>query len=189
MADPREFIVFDTETTGMPPGARLVEIGAIKVRGESVIDRFDSLVNPQIPIPSQVVSVHGISDEDVQDAPHAREVLLKFADWAGKLPLLGHNVAFDAAMLATESLRAGLSLPKNPTYCTLQSARRFLRRKSHSLENLVRDLDLPTAEHHRASSDALHTLHVLWRIQEVASCRAVLKKGRAVHEFAPKGWS
>jgi len=43
---PREFVVFDTETTGMPPGARLVEIGGLKIRGNNVVDRFERLVNP-----------------------------------------------------------------------------------------------------------------------------------------------
>ncbi len=167
MALPREFVVFDTETTGMPPGARLVEIGALKVRGGHIVDRYERLVYPETPIPQNVIRVHGIDDEAVAEAPTAAEVLPEFLAWAGKLPLVGHNVRFDASMLAAEAVRVGLSLPDNPTLCSLRASRRLLQRRSHSLENLVRELDLPPADHHRALADAQHTLHLLWKLDSL----------------------
>ena len=51
------FVVFDTETSGMPPGGRLVEIGAIRVRGGHVVDRYQRLVFPEGPIPEQVIAI------------------------------------------------------------------------------------------------------------------------------------
>ncbi len=165
MALPREFVVFDTETTGMPPGARLVEIGALKVRGNHVLERFDRLVYPECPIPEAVIQIHGIDDRMVAEAPTAKQVLPEFLQWIGKAPLLGHNIRFDATVLAAEAARYHLPLPENPTLCTLLASRKLLKRRSHSLESLVRELHLPAAAHHRPLADAEHTLHLLWKME------------------------
>ena len=185
----REFVVFDTETTGMPPSGRLVEIGALKVRGNHVVDRFERLVFPECPIPSQVTAIHGIRDADVAEAPNAGTVLNEFVEWAGAAPLVGHTVAFDAAIVAAECQRFGIPVPVNPTWCTLRAARSLLRRPSHSLQALVQDLGLPQSKHHRAMADAEHTLNLLWRMMESAGDRFKLSafgKGRALSDLAPE---
>jgi len=165
---PREFVVVDTETTGMPPSARLVEIGALRVKGRNIVDRFETLVNPEAPIPEVVVRVHGITDAAVAEAPPASEILPKFLAWMGPLPLVAHNARFDASMLACECARLGISIPSNPVLCTLLAARKILQRPSHALEALVDDLGLPRGDHHRAASDAEHCLNLLQRMEEVA---------------------
>lgn len=165
----REYVVFDTETTGMPPGGRLVELGAIKVRGSTMVDRFERLVFPEGPIPAEVTAIHGITDAMVAAAPDARTVVSEFLEWAGPAPLLGHNISFDAAILAAECRRFGIAVPDNPTWCTLRAARGLLKRRSHSLQSLVAELGLPPAEHHRALADAQHTLNLWWRLCEVGS--------------------
>lgn len=165
MTLPREFVVFDTETTGMPPGARLLEIGALKVRGLHVVDRFEALVYPECPIPPTVIRIHGIRDIDVKDAKTADEVVPAFLKWAGKAPLVGHNVRFDATVLAAEAARYGISLPDNGTLCTLKASRKLLKRRSHALQSLVEELGLPTAEHHRALADAEHTLNLMFKME------------------------
>ena len=185
----REYVVFDTETTGMPPSGRLVEIGALKVRGRTVVDRFERLVFPEGPIPPEVSRIHGIVDADVEDAPVAGPVLREFLEFAGDAPLVGHNVAFDAATVAGECLRFGLPLPRNPTWCTLRAARSVLRQDSNSLEALVRDLGLPPAAHHRALADAEHALHLLWRLMDALGDRFKLSafgRGRALDAHAPE---
>jgi DNA polymerase III epsilon subunit family exonuclease len=189
MGLPRDFVVFDTETTGMPPGARLVEIGAIRVRGASVTERYQQLIYPEMPIPDRVVAVHGINDQEVADAATAEEVLPDFFTWIGDLPLFGHNVSFDASMLAGECARIGLKPPQNPTFCTLGAARSILRRRSHSLENLAKDFSLPNQRFHRAADDAETTLHLLWKLQEVAGPAFHMRqlgKGAPVSSFAPR---
>lgn len=188
MGLPREFVVFDTETTGMPPGARLVEIGALKVRGGNIVDRYEQLIYPETPIPPGVIRVHGIEDQDVAEAPTAADALPEFLKWIGKLPLVGHNVRFDASMLAVEAVRVGLVLPENPTLCSLQASRGLLKRRSHSLENLVRELDLPAADHHRALADAQHTLHLLWKLESLFGRefhRSHLGAGAPLSSFVP----
>lgn len=184
----REFVVFDTETTGMPPSGRLVEIGALKVRGAAVVERFERLVFPEGPIPEGAIAIHGITDAMVADAPDAGEVVKEFLAWAGGAPLLGHNVAFDAAIVAAECRRFGLAPTDNATWCTLRAARGLLKRRSHSLESLVTELGLPPAGHHRALADAQHTLNLWWRLSEVCATggRAPAARGRSLAEHLPE---
>lgn len=165
MALPYEFVVFDTETTGMPPGARLLEIGALKVRDQQVVDRFEALVFPECPIPPAVIRIHGIQDHDVKDAETAEKVLPAFLKWAGEAPLVGHNVRFDANVLAAEAARYGMELPNSDTLCTLKASRKLLKRRSHALQALVEELGLPSATHHRALADAEHTLNLMFKME------------------------
>jgi DNA polymerase III epsilon subunit family exonuclease len=188
MGLPREFVVFDTETTGMPPGARLVELGAIKVRGDQIVERFQELIFPELPIPPKTTEIHGLSDQDVARSRTAADVVPKFLDWIGKLPLFGHNVSFDATMLACECGRLAISPPENATYCTLSASRSLLRRRSNSLSNLAIEFGIDTGRAHRASDDAETTLQLLWKLIEIAGKgfkMDQLGSGASVASFAP----
>src|SRR5919106_2120531 len=89
-----EFVVFDLETTAMKPeNGYIVDIAALRVRDGQVVDRFESLVNPGRPIVGH--QVHGISTDDVANAPTAAEVLSRFVEWVGETPVVAHNVSFD----------------------------------------------------------------------------------------------
>ena len=72
-----EFIVFDVETTGLSPrdGDRIIEIAAMKVKGAVVVDKWYSLINPQRALPPEAMSVNGITEEMISDAPTAPDVL------------------------------------------------------------------------------------------------------------------
>ncbi len=89
-----EFVVFDLETTAMKPeNGYIVDVAALRVRGGQIVDRFESLVNPGRPIVGH--QVHGISTDDVANAPTAAEVLTNFTQWVGDAPIVAHNISFD----------------------------------------------------------------------------------------------
>ncbi len=89
-----EFVIFDLETTAMKPeNGYIVDIAALRVRDGQVVDRFESLVNPGRPIIGH--QVHGISTDDVANAPTAAEVLTNFTQWVGDAPVVAHNISFD----------------------------------------------------------------------------------------------
>ncbi|MEC9492161.1 3'-5' exonuclease [Flexistipes sp.] len=95
-----EFTVFDTETTGLSPykGAKLVEIGAVKVRKGLNLDlssTFTRLINPKIRIPYSAYKIHKISNEKVIHAPDISEVLPEFAEFTENSVVVAHNAKFD----------------------------------------------------------------------------------------------
>jgi DNA polymerase III epsilon subunit family exonuclease len=182
------YVVFDTETTGMPPGARIIEIGAVKVVNNEIVDTFEVLLNPECNIPRNVIRVHGIDNSMVDDKLTASAALPAFTDWLGDLPLVGHNVRFDAAMLASELWRADLRISKNKTYCTLSAARKLLQQKSNSLSDLVTDLNLPNQISHRALADAENTFFLLQHIElecGAETCWSKMGNGAPLSGFKP----
>lgn len=163
-----------------------MEIGALRIRGQNLIDRFQTLIFPETPIPPEVSSVHGIYDEDVAAAPSAAEALPEFLAWTKGRPLIAHNAGFDASILAAEGVRLRLSLPENPILCTLAASRKILNRRSHALENLVRELDLPSGLHHRALEDAQHCWNLLLKLQQMANFNdRTLGPGRPLNSYVP----
>ena len=74
-----------------PENGYIVDIAALRVRDGQVVDRFESLVNPGRAIVGH--QMHGISTDDVANAPTAAEVLTNFTQWVGDTPVVAHNVA------------------------------------------------------------------------------------------------
>lgn len=152
------FVAFDTETTGMwAPINRIVEIAAVKFRLDSeVISTFQSLVNPLMTIPAEVIEIHGITDEMVRDAPRVDEALVRFMEFCGgESVLVAHNAPFDISFLGTESRRYRLPFADNPILDTVDIYHRFFPGlASYSLLNLIRHFNLSAQQEHRALSDA-----------------------------------
>ena len=132
-------VTLDFETTGLYPerGDRIVEIGAVEITGRRVGEAFHTLVNPERPIPEEVVRIHGITDEKVKDAPRFAEVvdqLLAFLDGA---TLVIHNASFDLKFLHAELARAGRPFPEDaPVVDTLSYARKKHPGERNSLDAL-----------------------------------------------------
>jgi len=103
-------IFFDLETTGINvANDRIVEIAYLKVEVNGNETSKTILVNPEMPIPKKSTDIHGISDEDVKDAPKFNEIAKSIAQEFEGCDLAGYNsVKFDIPLLAEEFLRAGV---------------------------------------------------------------------------------
>ncbi len=158
-----EFVVFDLETTGAKaPPCRITEIGAYRVKGGEVLDKFQTLVNPQTPIPSFIVGLTGITDAMVADAPPFEDVAHDFLEFIGDSVLVAHNSGFDMRFLNHE---IGRVFPDyklaNPCLCTVQLSRRLLPDiRNHKLVTVAEHYSIDLFNHHRASADALATAHI-----------------------------
>jgi DNA polymerase-3 subunit epsilon len=169
--DQLTFTVFDTETTGMSPekGAKLLEIGAVKVKPGLVLDLQDTyctLINPQAPIPYNAYAVHGISTAMVADKPVIDEVLPEFFDFAQNTVIAAHNARFDCSFVAHQSAECFMDNPLRRVIDTVKLARSaHSGLKSYSLGNLIHHFDmkipLPDTYRHRALYDAAHTALLL----------------------------
>jgi DNA polymerase III subunit epsilon len=158
-------VTFDTETTGLHPLInRVIELGAVRWRNGEPVDKFQTLVNPGEPIDPRSIAIHGITDEDVRDAPGIGAVLDDFLAFIGDAPLAGHNVGFDAAFILVEAMRANRTLPVIELLDTLTLSRlTFPGLRSHKLSSLSCALTLGGGTFHRALADALLTGKLLYR--------------------------
>jgi DNA polymerase III epsilon subunit family exonuclease len=158
-----EFVVFDLETTGAKtPPCRITEIGAYRVHGGRITAEFQSLVNPQMPIPPFITALTGISDAMVKDAPVFSEVICDFLDFIGDAVLVAHNAPFDMRFLnyeigrIYEDYRVG-----NPCLCTVQLSRKLVPQiENHKLKTLAEHYAVSLVNHHRAAADAFATAQI-----------------------------
>ncbi len=149
------FVVFDIETTGFSPVKnRIIEIGAVKVRNGEILDRFSTFVNPQAPIPYEIVKLTGIEDTHVADAPIIESALRDFLEFCQDAVLVAHNAGFDMSFIEENCRRLGL--PDEYTYVdTLGLARVLLPDQAkHTLDAVCKTLKINLENHHRAVDDA-----------------------------------
>jgi len=131
-------VVFDTEATGLSPPSHVVEVGAVKLLGDRMVDTFASLVKPPVHIPDRVVRIHGIDDSMVKHASSFKSVMEKFAEFIQGSVLVAHNAPFDLKVLSINLQRNGFPLWSNPVLDTCQISRRHFPEISlHSLVYLA----------------------------------------------------
>ena len=103
---PADYVVLDTETTGLRAQMdQIIEIEAVKVRGRSIIDSFDTLVDSGRSLDSRIVELTGITDAMLDDQPKIGDVLPLFWSWVGDNPVVCRNLRFDMRFFEAESTR------------------------------------------------------------------------------------
>ena len=150
------FVAFDLETTGLTPVVdRIVEIGAVRFRADEVIDTFQALVDPEMPISPGATATNGITDDMVKGQPTIEKVLPRFMDFLGQDIPVAHHAPFDVGFLAYDISRLNLTPADRPVLdiCTIPKSL-FPHAHGYRLENLVMFLDIPTGVLHRALTDA-----------------------------------
>jgi DNA polymerase III epsilon subunit family exonuclease len=158
----RPFVVFDVETTSrdVKQGA-LVEIGAVKVSKGKIEDRWSTLVNPGTPIVGR--QLHGITDDDVKDAPNPAQAAQTFLEWATDAMLVGHNIGFDIGFVEA-ALESGHKIEPGRYLDTLVIAREAYPDSDLKLGDLARFFALEVEPNHRALPDAEATAQLLIRL-------------------------
>jgi DNA polymerase-3 subunit epsilon len=165
------FCVLDLETTGLSPDRdAITEIGAVRYSQGVETGRFQSLVNPDAPIPPRITVVTGISHAMVIDAPRIGEALPSLLEFIGDAVIVGHNVRFDMSFLNATSLQLGYGRLPNQSVDTLRLAQRLVRKdlRSFKLSSLAAYFGSPVTPNHRALDDTLATAHVFWALLELA---------------------
>ncbi|MBO4973088.1 MAG: PolC-type DNA polymerase III [Clostridia bacterium] len=163
-----EFVVFDLETTGLSPRTcKIIEIGAVIIKGYEVVARYGKFVNPGFPIPQEITELTSITDDDVKDAETIDKVLPEFLEFIGDRLLIAHNASFDTSFVRQAALELGL--PFNNAYLDTVSLSRFLNPelKKHTLDSLARFYELEDFHHHRAVDDAEILAAIFFKMRQL----------------------
>lgn len=164
------YVVIDVETTGLDSNtSEILELGAIHVIDHEIADTFSSLVRPERPIPAQITSLTGITQDMVSAQGAALQPLLEqFWAFVGQSPVAWHNLDFDLAFLKKASVRFGISMPNIPIRDTLKLARGKLRDlPDHRLDTLMAHFGIEHTQQHRAIPDCVATFRVYEKLNEI----------------------
>jgi DNA polymerase-3 subunit epsilon len=161
------FVVVDLETTGGSHSSdAITEIGAVKIRGGEIIGEFQTLINPELPIPAFITVLTGITDAMVVEAPKISEALFSFLEFAGspqETVVIAHNAPFDIGFLKSASARCDVPWPGYQVLDTARIARYVVTRDEApncKLGTLATFFGAHTDPNHRALSDARATVDV-----------------------------
>lgn len=161
------YVAFDTETSGaFPIESEVIELGAVKWRSGQIIDRYQTLLKPTELLTPFNISIHGITNEMVNDAPKMSEKIKEFHDFIDGCVLLAHHAPFDLGFMALDFERNKIAFPETFNLCTSLLSRALLHTTNHKLQTLVKELDLTGGEAHRAADDAYACFQVFLKCVE-----------------------
>lgn len=169
-----DYVIFDIETTGLSPESEMItEIGAVKMVGGRVVDRFSQLIDPKRPIPQNIVELTGITDEMVEGKPEISQVLPEFLSFCGKdAVIVAHNAKFDMGFVRFWARKLGYEI-NNRVEDTLELSRElFPDEKSHKLNTVAARLGVSLENHHRAVDDAEAAAGIFAKLMEIKEERA-----------------
>jgi DNA polymerase III epsilon subunit family exonuclease len=155
-------VVFDTETTGLSPTQdHVIEIAALALEGGAETGRFETLIDPGVPIPEALTAIHGITTEMVRGQPPIAAAARRFLEFAGDSVLAAHNAPYDISMLIVPVITSGLRPRGNPVIDTCRLARRLISSPNYQLGTVARSLGIPMPKAHRAMADVEACAEVL----------------------------
>ena len=158
-------VALDLETTGLDSARHaILEVGAVRFRGDEVIDTFQTLVNPAHPIPDFIQRLTNITPAMIERAPFFSTISSELEEFVGNEPVIGHNVQFDVGFLAANGLQLN-----NPAYDTWDLATVFMpRSRQYSLRFLTAHFNVGHEDAHRALADAMATKEVFLKLLRLA---------------------
>ena len=153
------FSIIDIETTGgSSKRDKITEIAVYVYDGEKIVNEYQTLINPERPIPYFISSLTGIDDDMVKDAPKFYEVAKQIIEVTKDSVFIAHNVGFDYNFIREEFKSLGFDF-KMKKLCTVQLSRKILPgMNSYSLGKICKDLNIEIKGRHRAAGDALATV-------------------------------
>lgn len=167
MKDIPELVALDVETTGLDPEKdRIVEIALIRISDGNIVDKLVTLLNPEMRIPPDVSSIHGITDNHVKNAPLFSDIAEPVLKLINGKTILVHNADFDIPFLKNELKLCGLELPDIEIIDTLDIARNHFCFSNNSLSTIATHYNIDTSCLHRAEADAIMTYGIYCKMVE-----------------------
>ena len=168
------FVVFDLETTGLSSeSCAIIEIGAVKVEGGEITDRYSTFVNPKRPIPYHIQELTSIRDDMVRNAPVIETVLPEFMAFCEGCVMVAHNAEFDMGFIEKNCRDQGIPIDK--TVLDTVTLSRFLlpALNRYKLDTVAKALQVSLEHHHRAVDDAACTAEIFIKLMEMLKQRGI----------------
>ncbi|MEX0339014.1 MAG: exonuclease domain-containing protein [Arenibacterium sp.] len=186
------YVPFDTETTGLSVETdAIVQLGAVRVLNGRLVEGeyLNSFVNPGRPIPSASTNIHGVTDDDVRDAPDIATAGRAFHHFARDAVLVAHNAPFDIGLLRKSQSEMGVEWTHPVLDTVLLSAVVFGTTEEHSLDALCDRLDIiiPADLRHTALGDATATGEVLVKLLPLLEGMGVQTFGELIEQTQRHG--
>jgi len=176
--------ILDVETTGAAaPYDRVIEIGVLRIENNRIVKKFESLINPEIPISPFIENLTGISSRQLEKAPLFSEIKNDLAELLDGCIFVAHNARFDYSFIKNEFKRIGISYTAKQL-CTVKLSRMlFPEHSHHNLDSIMERFEIACQRRHRALDDAGVVWNFLQKVQEgidedilQKALRQVLKK-------------
>lgn len=171
------YAIIDIESTGGNPLAdRIMEVAIFVYDGEEVVEKFESLINPEVEIPPFISRLTGISNKMVANAPTFSQIADIIDAMTRHAVFVAHNVQFDYAYIKAEFKRLNKAFQR-PKLCTVKLSRQLLPGKaSYSLGKLCRELQIHLEGRHRAAGDAAATVELFKILQQQDIHTGIIKQ-------------
>ncbi len=157
------FVCIDCETTGLEPEKdRIIEIAVATFQGDVILDRYETLVDPDVIILPESTAIHHITNEMVVGKPKIQEALPEVFKLIGRHLIIGHGVFFDISFVANSAKRFNIpcNILSRSYLDTLRLARLYGQSPVNSLEKLREHFNIPAEGAHRAMNDVMVNIEV-----------------------------
>lgn len=148
-------VYVDIETTGGSyKTSQIIEIAAIRVEDNKIVDEFRSLVNPGVSIPHWITNLTGLTENDLVHAPGFKDIAYQLQQILEGAIFAAHNVRFDYSFVKKQLEAVGYSF--NPKlFCTVRLSRAlYPHHQGHSLAKILERHNIRVSSRHRAYDDA-----------------------------------
>ncbi|RDY60756.1 exonuclease domain-containing protein [Flagellimonas nanhaiensis] len=171
------YTIIDIETTGNGiKGNKITEIAIYKHDGQEIIEEYNTLVNPQCPIPYFITGLTGIDDQMVQDAPTFTEIAEDILSITDGCIFVAHAVNFDYGVIKEEFRQIGVDFIRKKL-CTVRLSRKLIPGlHSYSLGKLCSSVGIPLKDRHRAGGDAHATTILFQKLLNTPDSEPVFQK-------------
>lgn len=154
-----DYTIIDIETTGLDPtNDKIIELAALKVRDNKIVNNYSTLINPKIEIDTFITELTGITNEMLKNAPVIEEKLQEYIDFIGEDIIIGHNINFDINFIYDCYEKYFNSFLFNDYIDTLRLSRDFIKdTPNHKLKTLSEKFNINYDNAHRALNDCYIT--------------------------------